>query len=406
MPTYRYRAVAPDGSALEDVIDAPSAHQATLRLQERGYTVNSLEPVQGEFTAAPRGGQLPWTDLELLARQLLSITERNLPMVPALKAMAADMDAPRLKGVVDQVRIDLERGASIEEALRNRGGAVPPLFASAVRAGEASGIGLPGVLRILVQHAGRMVQLHGSLQAALAYPLIVTVLACAVLLIVTTQLAPGANALAGFNVYGGVNRFHGLTAFVAEHTLGLSLAGVALCAGAFLLTRRLRRGHAHSLRADRARMRVPGFGKVYYLITVARFSRTLAALLAARVPVVESLELAAAASGSPLLQQAVGGAAPRVALGETLAGALGASDYFGKAYCWLLGVAEQRNAAEEALENLAEAAEREAAAQDQLNLQLIGPLALVIAGIVVLLVSFQFILPVSGGIFGSMGLYS
>ncbi len=392
MPNYRYRAVAPDGSALDEVIDAPSAHQATLRLQERGYTVTSLEPIQGEFRA---GQQLSWQDLEFLMRQLHSITLRSLPMVPALKAMTADMDTAQLKGVVDQIRIDLERGSTIEEALRNRGSAIPPLFASAVRAGEASGLGLPGVLQILVKHSGRMVKIQSSLQAALAYPLLVMSLSMVVLAIIGTQVVPKMNGLGHPIALGGDESavFQLLQMFNGTPQLAV-LIGVVAVLCAFFATRWLFRGHAFSLRSDRLRLRMPGFGRVYYLITVARFSRTLAALLAARVPVLDALDLAAGASGSPILEQAVRDVTPRVALGEPLAQALEAGNYFGKAYCWLLGVAEQRNAAEEALENLAESAEREAATQDTLNLQLVGPVALLVVGLCVLLVSLQFLMPI------------
>lgn len=395
MPNYRYRAVAPDGSALEDVIDAPTAHQATLRLQERGYTVTALEPVQGEFS---RGNQLSWPDLEFLVRQLLSITQRNLPMVPALKAMTADMDSPKLKGVIDQVRIDLERGSTIEEALRNRGSAVPPLFASAVRAGEASGLGLPGVLKILVQHAGRMVRIQASLQAALAYPLVVVCMAIAVLFVLFFQYLPTIQDVTRNPFINEHGHQRGISILVQNYAPYLLAGGTLLLIGSYVATRRIRRGFSRSLSGDRLRLQVPGFGRVYYLITIARFSRTLAALLAARVSIVEALELAAAASGSPMLEQAVGEAIPRVAMGETLTSALLSTDYFGKAYCWLLGVAEERNAMEEALENLAESAERDAAAQDRTNLQLVGPIALIVAGIAVLLVSAQFLMPISSAV--------
>lgn len=390
MPQFHYRATSPDGTSIDDHIEADSAHQATLRLQERGYTVNSVQPVQAEFSRAVRARQLSWPELEMLVQQLLSVTERELPLVPALKAFTADMPASGLKAVLEQVRIDLERGATLDDALRNRGNALPPLFASAVRAGEAAGVGLPGILRILLRHSSRMIGLQQSLHTALAYPLLVITLASAVFLLFLTQVAPRSNELMGELVMK-----RELAVTITDNIMPIAAATILGAVALLFLSRSALRNFSHSLRADRLKLRIPRFGRVYYLVTVARFSRTLAALLAARVPIMQALELAAAASGSPMLQQAVGDASPRVALGTPLAASLRDTGYFPSSYCWLLETAENRNAAEEALENLAESGEREAAASDQLNMQLIGPLALLAAGGLVLLSALNMVSPIS-----------
>ena len=277
-----------------------------------------------------------------------------------------------------------------------------PFFAAAVRAGETSGAGLPAILRILVLHSSRMIQLQNSLHTALAYPILVVCIALGVVLVLLWKVLP-IYLDTGFVVTNqGVRGTLDVLRVLVQHPMNTSAALVLLAAAVVLFTRDLTRAHAQSLGADRLKLRIPRFGRVYYQITIARFSRTLAALLAARVPIVEALELAAAASGSPMLQQAVGEAAPRAALGNTLADSLGATGYFGPGYCWLLGTAEARNAAEDALQNLAESAEREAAANDQLNLQLIGPLAIMVAGALVLLISLQFMIPIQQ-MFGYFG---
>lgn len=397
MPQFHFRATAPDGTPIDDHIEADSAHQATLRLQERGYTVNSVQPVQAEFAQSARARQLTWTDLEMLTRQLLSIAERELPMVPALKAFTADMPASGLKAVFDQVRIDLERGTSLEEALRNRGNALPPIYASAVRAGEAAGVGLPGILRILLRHSSRMIALQQSLHAALAYPLLVVALASAVFLLFLMQVLPGTR-----DVMRDVGMERNLAETISDNIVPIGASAILAAVALLFFSRSMLRSFSSSLQGDRVKLRIPRFGRVYYLVTLSRFSRTLAALLAARVPIMQALELAGAASGSPMLQQAVGDAGPRVALGTPLAESLRETGYFPASYCWLLETAEQRNAAEEALENLAESDEREAAALDQMNMQLVGPLALLGAGLLVLLVAGKMVSPMFG-IFGLVG---
>lgn len=389
MPQFRFRAQPPEGVPVEDTMDAPTAHEVVQRLQERGYTVTLVEPVQSEFGRGPKGRQLPWEDLELLAQQLHSITARNLPLAPGLSALVAGMPAGALRGVIDQVRIDLDRGIPTEEALRNRGAVLPPLFARVVRAGEASNAGLPEVLRILIAHSARMVQLQNTLRSALAYPALVLVLTVGVMLILVLKVIPSYETLMG-NVRFSDSLGMRPSIWLNQSPGLVALAAIALALLTLYATYLLQRTYAASLRVDRFKLAVPRFGRVYYLVVLARFARTLGALLVARVPVVEAMELAGAASGCPTLQLAVSEASNRVAIGESLAQALRSTGFFEETFCWMLGSAEQRNAAEEALGYLAEGCEREAASRDTLNVQLAGPLALVAVGLVVLVCSAQF----------------
>ena len=390
MAAFRYRAQSPEGTPVADTMDAASAHEVVQRLQERGYQGIEVERVQAEFARGARGRQLPWADLELLAMQLHSITARNLPLAPGLAALSQGMPKGGLRGVIDQIRIDLDRGTPPHEALANRGAALPPLFARLVRAGEAANAGLPEVLRILVSHSARMVTLQNTLRSALAYPALVLAMTLVVMGVLLWQVLPGYQVISEISEWRGRGTWLNLLSMLSNSPSLYFVAFVLMGLFALYLTYSLRRGYAGSLRIDRLKLAVPRFGRVYYLVVLARFARTLAALLAARVPVVESMELAGAASGSPTLQLAVSEASNRVALGESLAQALRSVGFFEESFCWMLASAEERSAADEALVFLADACERESAARDALNAQLVGPLALVAVGLVLLAVSFQF----------------
>jgi type IV pilus assembly protein PilC len=110
--------------------------------------------------------------------------------------------------------------------------------------------------------------------------------------------------------------------------------------------------------------------------------------------VLPSLELAAAASGSPLLQNAVGEANLRVAGGERIADALAGSGFFAYHFCWLLGMGEDRGEAELALESAAETMEGELLSRDRVLGSTLAPVIIIIVGLLIASLVVSLYLPI------------
>ncbi len=395
MTLYKYRAVDSEGAPVEDTMEAASAHQATRRLQERGLTVNSIEELHapGLMRVSHR---LTWEELELFTQQLLAITRSELPLAPSLRSLAEDLRNPRLRPVLDNMHRDLERGASLEEAIEKNHQAFPRLFVSAVRAGEATG-NLPAVLQLLASYASRMSGLKQTFQVAMAYPLMVAVLALLVMGYMLQKVVPtfaeifqdfGAQLPAPTMFWIGISeltRYHWPEMVMAVAAIGIAF-GVARAW--------LRRKEGGRAWLDSLRLHTPGLGHIHYQASLARFSHTLGLLLSARAPVLESLELAGAASGSPHLQRAVDESTVQVAGGEKIADALSATGFFPYDFCWLLLMGESRGKPEESLESLATTYERKAQTHERLIGSLAGPAFIVILALIVLSIVVSLYLPI------------
>lgn len=396
MTQYRYRSVDDQGNPVNGTMEESSAHRVIQRLQERGLQVSSVAEMHRGPGLLRVSSRLTWEELSLFSDQLQAITRGSLPLAPALKALAADLKNSRVKTVLDRMCHDLERGETLEQALLNNHGSFPQLFVSIVRAGESTG-NLAGVLQLMSSYSTRMVGLKNTIQLALAYPVTVLILSVFILGFMLTNVVPVFADI--FSDFGGElpwpTRFWVHVSDCVIHawpTLLMGLSG-AFVAVAFIY-KRLRRSPGGRCWLDTIRLHIPVAGQVYYQMCLSRFARTLGLLLGARVPVLESLELAAAASGSPMLEQVIAQANLQVAGGDSIAGALAGTGFFGHHFCWLLATGEDRGEAELALDNLADNYEREAVVHDRMMSVLLTPVLVLGLGVLILSVVVSLYLPI------------
>ena len=179
-----------------------------------------------------------------------------------------------------------------------------------------------------------------------------------------------------------------------EHWGGTIGTAVVVCGGALFVAVVSARWQSSGRFFDRLKSKLPILGNVYYAASVARFSRTLALLLASRVPVLESLDLAAASAGNAVLRGAVHDAVPLVAQGLRLADALESTRFFGHSFCWLLSTGEERGEAEVSLMSLADSYERQVAGLDRMVSTLLAPLLILVVGGVIAFMVFSLYLPI------------
>lgn len=395
MPMYTYEAVDPYGEAVTGSMEESSARVVTQILEERGLQVSAVEQL-GERKLFYPAGRLSWADLNRLNDQLLAIVKSGMPLSQALDAFAKDTRSSQMRTVLERVRNDVEAGHGLAEALGRHPEHFPAVYICLVRAGEKAG-NLAGVLSLLSVYTGRRVNLGQTFRLAVTYPAIVFVGAFAVLLFLMTQVVPMFTEI--FSDFGsglpGPTRFVvDLSFFIVKH-FGWIIAALCIFAVGFVIF--LRAGSARGSRfyfLDRIRSRLPVISRMQRAAVIGRFCRSLALLLKSGVPLLESLDLAGASSGSEALRRAVRDASKRVNAGERIADALSESRFFPYSFTWLLSTGEERGEMDETLLVLAEQYEQELAYYDQLIGGLLSPVLVVLAAILVGLLVITLYLPV------------
>lgn len=396
MPLFKYRAVDAEGNSVEGTCEDASAHGVAVTLMEKGLEVSAIHAVSSTPGLPHLSPRVRWQDMEVFCSQLHAITKSGLPLADSMKALAQDLGGKHLKSLLYDLHGLLERGYSLSEAVESNAMRFPPLLVTMIRAGERSG-NLPGVLALLASYSERQIEMRDRFQAALAYPLLVALMTLGVLGFLLARVIPIFGEIfsdMGSRLPAPTRFLIDISSFTASH-YGLMMAVLsAVFLMLFLLYRALQRTEEGAYTLHEILLNVPIYGTFFKNISMARFARTLSLLLASRVPVVESLELAAATSGNAVLRRAVMHAGTQVSKGEKMAEALTESRFFGRTFCWMLGVAEDRGDAPETLFNLSESYDRQVMGFDTMVIKLMGPVLLLGVGFVLGFVLLALYMPI------------
>jgi len=382
---YRYRAVDSYGEPLDGTMEAESAEHVTTILSERGVQVNEVEPLIPDQPLAPTGRPLDWQELSMFNEQLMAITKSKLPLAPSIKAMSRDLKKGALKSALDDLQKELEQGRSLEEAIASAPQIFPAMYISMIRAGERSG-NLPGILEMMNTHSTRMVDLKNQLRLVLAYPAMVLSLSILIVGFILIKVVPVFAEIFmefGAGLPAPTQFLVDLSQFVTQQFSTLVICIPFVVAGFLALRFYLKNTTTGQHIYDVILSNTPIIGRAYRLTSLARFARSLGLMLKSQVPILESLDLAAASSGNSVLTRHINRVAIQVARGEKLADAFSDTDYFPHAFCWFLANGEAYGNIPEVLLDASHAYEQDVARNEHALISMLSPVIVTALGLFV-----------------------
>jgi type IV pilus assembly protein PilC len=283
--------------------------------------------------------------------------------------------------VANQVRIDVERGASLSAALTKHPKVFNRLYVAMVKAGEIGGV-LDSVLLRLADTIEKQVELKRKVKSAMTYPAVVAVL---VLVIVTAMLLfiipmfEDLYAELGGKLPAPTQLLINISLFVRKFWWLIFAVEIA---GVFLFKRWIG-SEGGRKQWDSLKLRMPVFGPLVRKTALARFSRTLSALVRSGVPILESLDIVAETSGNHVVAEATRDTQSAVKRGEPLAKRLEDHPVFPPMVVQMMAVGEETGAIDEMLDKIADFYDQEVEATVDALTSLIEPLLIVVMGVCV-----------------------
>ena len=374
---FAWRGIDAAGAPRRGALISVDAASARVALKRERITITAL--TQRRPAPRPRANE---ADVTRFTRQLASLLRAGLPLAPALELFAqADgpHGMPRIAGALAR---DLTGGTRFADALARHPRQFGPLYCQLVAVGEASG-SLAAVLSRVADDRERSAAQRSKVRAALAYPVIVLLLAIAITAALLVGVVPTFSQI--FEGFGAT--LPAPTQFVLALSAAAARwsmpAAVFAAACAVSMHRLLRRSEAARVSFGRAMLRAPLAGPLLTTLCAARWSRALGTLLGAGTPLADAFDALTRASGNAHFDRASATIAGRLRRGERLAAAMRAAGCFPADVIQPVAVAEESGALDAMLLDVASLADHQVDEKIALVSSLAEPLVIVVLGALV-----------------------
>jgi type IV pilus assembly protein PilC len=366
------------GARVRGETRAPNLTMVRAELRRQG-----VSPTKVKRKAKPLFGsgrkRITSRDIAVFSRQLATMMSAGVPLVQAFEIVGRGHDNPAMQDLILSIKADLESGTALTLALSKHPAHFDSLFCSLVAAGEHAGV-LDVLLGEIAAYKEKTESIKGKIRKALFYPAAVVIVALAVTSIIMIFVVPQFKAL--FSSFDADLPVFSLLVIAASDFMRQWWLAIALtlAAAAYLLRSLSRRSVAFRDLADRTALALPLIGPIIHKAAVARFSRTLATMSAAGVPLVEALDSVAGATGSNRYAKAVSLMREEVSTGQALHVAMRQLDLFPHMVIQMTAIGEESGALDELLAKVADFYEEEVNnAVDSLS-SLLEPFVMVLIG--------------------------
>ena len=393
MPVYAYKGVTKAGKATKGFLDADTSRLARSRLRRDGIVLTeiseqssttSVEATAGRRFELPSFQRISPLDLALVTRQAATLIGAGIPLVQGLAALTEQVETPKLKSVLGQVRDAVNQGSSFADALAQTD-AFPDLYVSMVNAGEAGGA-LETVLERLADYLESQVRLRNKVSSILIYPAVMFGFAMIVVgMLVTVVLPQITDLLTSLNkeLPWYTAAIIELSNFARSWWWAIGIA-TGLFVAAFHAFTKTERGRVIY---DRTLLKLPVIGRTVRLLAIARFSRTLSTLLSGGLPIVRALDTAKDVTDNVVLGEAIDMARESITEGASIASPLRASGEFPPMVTHMIEVGERSGQLEAMLSKVADTYEEQVETTVTRLTALLEPfLILLMVGIVLVII--------------------
>ncbi len=366
MPVFEYKGKTLAGAAVQGALKAKSRADLERVLRQNRVLVTSISKKAPEIEFK-FGTGIKRIDISRFTRQFATMIGAGLPMVQCLEILATQIENKELAKMVGQIKDGVQGGATLSDAMKRHPKVFDELYTNMVEAGEVGGA-LDSILVRLAVYREKADQLIRKVKGAMVYPSVVIIVAGLVTVGMLTFIVPVfAKMFAGLGAElpEPTQIVLGISHFLSSNFVYLILGTIAIIA-AFIWWKKTPAG---ALLVDKT--------------SVARFTRTLATLLASGVSILEALEITAKTAGNLVVANAINRSVLAIAEGDTITGPLKSSGVFPPMVIQMIGVGEKTGGLDEMLNKIADFYDEEVDEAVTALTSVIEPIIIVFMGVVI-----------------------
>ncbi len=392
MAVFEYNALSHNGKKVSGIIDAESSSAAKAKLRQQKIYPTSLNKIESKAVQDPETSKslfseidffsrISSSELSMITRQMATLLSAGFPLVKAISTLVPQTKTKAMERVLSRVKDALQEGSSFAKALALYPNVFSPIFINMVNAGESSGT-LEIVLERLADFTENREDSKKKIQAALAYPVLMSFIGLGVLMILLAYVVPGI-----ITIFSDMNQtlpvptliLIAVSSFFKSYWWGILLVPI-LFSLSIIFTRRTEKG-AYFI--DKLLISLPIVGNLLKKLITARFTRTLASLLDNGVPMLTALNITKSIAGNKVIIELISEACEIVEQGGELGEVLGQSNNFPYLASQMIKIGETSGEMEKMLDKTADLFEKDVESAITAASSLIEPMIILAMGVVV-----------------------
>jgi len=393
MSTYVFKAIDTAGIKAKGEVDADSKQAVSDQLKSRGLIVldiadkHSSREINLTFFESVNA-----SELAVFARQLATMISSGMSILRALYVLEEQTESKMLKETVVAVRKDVEAGLSLSDSMARHPKVFSTLFVAMTQAGEAGGV-LEGALLRVADQLEKDASLRRQIKSAMVYPILVVVVAVGIMLALCAFLIPVFINV--FKEFGGelpaITKVSVAASNIVTHYYWAMFLVTVAVVFTFIKWKKTTWGRRQW---DHFRLHIPmKIGTIVQEVAVARWSRTLASLTSAGVPLLLALDITGRTGGNVAIEEAMDGVIASVKRGGTIAAPLAQAPIFPMMVTHMVGVGEETGALDAMLDKVAEFYEDRVDASVKALTSIMEPIMIIVIGSLVGFIVISMYLP-------------
>lgn len=383
MANFGYVAVDGNGKEVKGSVEADGRELAISQIHANGLIPISVseQSVLTKDINFDIGEKVTARDLSVFCRQFVSMTKAGVTILEALKLLGEQTDNKKMKKAVNEVRVNVEKGETLADAMAMFPKIFPSLFVTTVAAGEASG-SLDIALERMAAHFEKSAKTQALVKKAMIYPCVVAVVAVAVVIIMLVVVIPNYTTMfedMGMELPKLTQAVVNMSDFIRMHWLVLLISLSAVV----LLFRWYAKTDAGQLTFGRLALKIPVFKNLITKSSSAMLARTLGTLIAAGVPLIEAVEITSRTMTNVLFKMALLDTRDAIIRGMPLSAPIEESGLFPPMVYHMIRIGEESGNVEDMLQKLADYYDEEVEMATQALMAAMEPMIIIVMALIV-----------------------
>lgn len=380
---FTYRAKNREGKVVDGIVDAASEFIAIDLLKEKGFEPISVKSQSFSLESlVAKLNSIKGKDLVVFFRQLSVMVAASIPLIKCLKVLAKQTANPKLKMIVEEVYQDVDSGSKLSEAMSKHVEIFSNFFVNIIKAGESSGR-LSEVLNYVADQQEKDQDLLSKIKGAMIYPVVILIGMFVGGMIMMIKVMP--KLVEVFQNMGSELPWQTrILMSISNFLVAYWWIVIAIIIGVVVVVRYYGKTKSGRFVLSNIKLRIPVFGKMFKMVNIVRFTRSLYTLMIGGVPLVEAMGIIQEIIDDPIYQDIFNKTQKSVNDGHPMMDELSQhKDFIPDVVYNMIGIGEQSGRLDEMLDRVSQFYEKELSNMTNNIMVLMEPLIMIVLGVAV-----------------------